>query len=117
MLALSDESLSTLSEPLPRMIARSSWPTSRTNCSEVLGDGLISRVAAETQRRYLRPPDLSRSRDNLALARIASHKRAMSASGGSGPHLLSLSFSEKSFLNHTSTTDPNRTFGLSGARC
>ena len=30
---------------------------------EALGEGLIARVAAEAQRRYLRPPDLSRSRD------------------------------------------------------
>jgi len=58
------------------MIARSSLPTSRTSCVAPkrfgkfgaaiarslrplgwLGEGLISGVAAATQRRYLKPPD------------------------------------------------------------
>ena len=28
-----------------------------------IGDGVVARVAREVQRKYLRPPDLSRSRD------------------------------------------------------
>jgi hypothetical protein len=65
-LALTDESLSTLmrlAEPL-QPIDRSAFlrdVAEQLGRHEVLGEGLVARVAAELQRRYLRPPNLSAS--------------------------------------------------------
>ena len=66
MIALSNESMTTLmrlAAPLP-LEDRSRFlidVTAQLRQHPVLGDGIVTRVAAEVQRRYLRPPDLSRA--------------------------------------------------------
>jgi hypothetical protein len=66
MIALSDESMTTLirlAEPLPPE-DRSRFlvdVAAQLRQQPVLGDGIVTRVAADVQRRYLRPPDLSRA--------------------------------------------------------
>ncbi len=66
-LSLSDDQMSTIfaaAEPLPPA-DRSAFlrDVAMALQGREIGDGLVARVCAEMQRRYLVPPDLARSKD------------------------------------------------------